>query len=165
MIIHFFGLIGMILIVSSIQMKNKDKYLLLQLLGNIAFVINFVMLEAYSGALISTIIGTQALTILLYLKNNKEAPNIVIYTFISIVLISAFILVRNVIDLLPILAALTMLFIFLQKQEKNIRKLSITISLLWIPYAIYFNAYFAIATNVIFLISNIISIIRYDFKK
>ena len=48
---HFFGLIGLVIIVSSFQCKKNRNFFLLQAVGSCMFFVNFIMINAYAGAL------------------------------------------------------------------------------------------------------------------
>ena len=164
MIIHLIGILAMLSILLSIQMKTKDKYLILQIIGALFFATYFFKLGGYSGTLTNSILAFQAITALIYLKQAKEVPKIIIGALLTITLLSGFYIVNSWIDLLPLLIAVTALVIFLQNSEKRIRYLSLLLAL-WIPYAIYFDAHFSLITSIFFLISTLIAIYRYDLKK
>ena len=46
-----FGLIGLVIIVASFQCKKNRNFFIMQGVGSFAFVINFLLINAYAGAL------------------------------------------------------------------------------------------------------------------
>jgi len=137
----------------------------LQIFGNVAFIINLFLIGAYTGAIIGTILVFASLIMLWYLKKAQEMPVAYIYWIVIPILLSGLSVAESFIDILPVIAALLLLFTYAQKKEKNIRRLSIVVTLFWIPYNIYFGALFPLIGNIIFLVSTVISILRYDLKK
>ena len=50
-IAQIFGIIGLFIIVYSFQCKKNRNFFLMQGIGSVAFVINFLLINAYAGAL------------------------------------------------------------------------------------------------------------------
>jgi len=164
MLVHTVGILAMLCTLLSIQMEHKNKYLLFQILGAIFFANYFLLLGGYAGVLTNSIMLVQGIIALIYLKQNKEVPKLLIGLLLSLTVISGFFIVNNLLDILPLLAVIVALIIYLQKSEKRIRYLSLIMAV-WIPYAIYFQAHFSLITSIFFLISTLIAIYRYDLKK
>ena len=71
---------------------------------------------------------------------------------------------RQVIDILPIVCSVLYTLTIVQKKEKNIRSLTLITTILWLIYDFIVGAYTAAISNIIFCISNLIAIFKYDIK-
>jgi len=162
--IHIPGFIAMFCIIASIQMKTKEKYLYFQIIGAFSFGAYFLLLNGYTGVLTNLLLCIQALIALYFLKKNTDIPKWVMITLFSITVLFGFFIIDRWLDLLPLLVAVTTLIIYFQSKEKMIRYLSLILAI-WIPYAIYYNAWFSLITSVFFLVSTLIAIYRYDLRK
>jgi thiol:disulfide interchange protein len=162
---QLFGLLAAIALICSIQMKNKKTILIFMILGNGFFVINFIILHAYSGALICLVATIQ--TIISYIKtnNNKDFPRFLIFLFLLIFLICGLCTYKEIVDIIPIICSILFSLLIIQKKESNIRILTIFNALTWIIYDILVGAYTATFCDIFLLISAVIAIFRYDLKK
>jgi len=68
------------------------------------------------------------------------------------------------IDVLPIIGATLYAISSIQAKEQNIRRMSLIIASLWIIYDVKVGAYVAIISDVLYIISSLTAIIRYDSK-
>lgn len=77
-----FGLIGLVIIVSSFQCKKNRNFFLLQAIGSCMFFVNFIMINAYAGAFFNL---TNFARGLLFSKEDKKLWKLVLiialYTF------------------------------------------------------------------------------------
>jgi len=163
---QIFGVIGIILSVLSMQMKTK-KNIMLMLLGlNLASALNFLFLDSFSGSLVCFFAVFETLINYLFDSRKKKVPIavIVFYVIVNIALgVSTF---TGWIDVLPIICALLYCATVCVKQEPTIRKLMFGNQTIWLIYDLIVKAYFFGVSNVLTLISIIVSMVRFgDFKK
>ena len=72
---------------------------------------------------------------------------------------------QNTIDILPIICSVLYSLIIVQSKEKIIRILSLINIILWLIYDFYFLAYVAAISDILVVVSTLIGMYRFDFKK
>lgn len=122
------------------------------------------MLKAYAGALIQFVFGLQTLiNYILELERKKNTPSLVVFYIVLSILVSV-ISFKSWIDAIPLISTVLHTITIIQEKEKRIRIINLSSLVLWIPYYIVFFAWANLITCLCIVISNIISIIRYDIK-
>ena len=127
------------------------------------FVINLILLGAYSGA-INTFIAL-ILTIISSRLNDKKFPMWLLLLFILLILIGNIITYSNVFSLLPAVASYIYLIILLLSNMKIIRRWTVLLRVLWIIYDYIVRAYTTFVIDIVSFISSLIAIYRLDIKK
>lgn len=164
-IAQLFAILACILNIASLQMKKRKNILFLLIFGNVFGAIGLLVLKAYSGALIQFVFTIQTLSnYLLEVKNRKNNYcTVAIYILISIIL--SLFSFSTFYDVIPLVSSILRTITIVQENERKIRLFNLSSLILWIPYYIIFNAWINLLTCIFILISNIISIYRYDLKK
>jgi len=144
-------------------MKEKKKYLICYAISYGFFVINLILLKAYSGAINCVILTI--LTIISTKFEKKKFPMWLAILFGIIIYIGNNITYKNIFSLLPTIASYIYLLILLLKNMKLVRKLTIVLRFLWTIYDFIAKAYTTFALDIFSLISSIIAIYRLDVKK
>lgn len=160
-----FGLLGLVIIVSSFQCKKNKNFFLLQGIGSLAFVLNFFLINAYAGAMFNL---TNMIRGLLFSKEDKKIWKLVLIitlytvcfafsTFISwgdwfgIFIIS-----------LPYITLVAMSVFMWLANGKYIRYFQVSLmSPAWIVHNIFNFSLGGILCEAFNMISTIISFIRY----
>lgn len=157
--------ISMVVNIVAVQLKTKKQMLLTIIVANLFFVINYLLLNAYAGALIYGILNIEIIINMLFENKGKLTPKwlISIYFFISIII--GFFTFNNIIDILPIIAAIFFIFTFRRTKEKYVRFLILENLISWIVYDFFVSAYLAVVSDLFIAFSTIIAIIRYDIRK
>lgn len=151
--------------VISLQCKKRKQILYFLILGNVVGAIGLVLLKAYAGALIQFVFGLQTLiNYILEVKSKKNTTSLVAFYIILSIIVSA-ITFKSWIDIVPLVSAILHTITIIQEQEKRIRIINLSSLVLWIPYYIAFSAWANLITCLFIVISNVVSIIRYDIKK
>ena len=161
-IAQIIGIIGACLAMLAAQANEKKKYLFIYALSYMFFVINMILLKAYSGS-INCIILT-LLTLISTKYENKKFPIGLAVFFSVVILIGNVITYNNIFSLLPAVASYIYLFILLSKNMKTIRKLTVLLRLLWAIYDFIVKAYTTFILDIFSFISSIIAIYRFDLK-
>lgn len=162
-IAQIMGIIGACLAMLATQMKYKKKYLFIYALSYMFFVVNMILLKAYSGA-INCILLT-LLTLISTKYENKKFSIGLAGIFSVVILIGNVITYNNIFSLLPAVASYIYLFILLSKNMKIIRKSTVLLRLLWAIYDFIVKAYTTFILDIFSFISSIIAIYRLDLKK
>ena len=162
-IAQIIGIIGAGLAMIAAQMKEKNKYLLFYAMSYGFFVINMILLKAYSGAINCVILTI--LTLISTRFEEKKFPTGLAIIFGIVILIGNVITYKDVFSLLPAIASYIYLFILLSKSMKMIRKSTVCLRLLWAIYDFIVKAYTTFALDIFSLISSLIAIYRLDIRK
>lgn len=162
---NFFGALALLSNIFGIQSKKKKYIMISFILANLFLVINFILLKAYSGAIICFISVIETSINYIYDKNKRKYPVALICIYIIISLICGLFAFKNVIDILPVLSSIIFAFTIIQKKERNIRILTLSFISLFVAYDFIVGAYAALLSAVIYCISIAIAIIRYDILK
>ncbi len=151
--------------VISMQCKTRKNILLFFLLGNVVGATGLLLLKAYAGALIQFVFGFQTLINYIYAIKNKKITWKLITFYITLSIVASIITFKSWIDIIPLISAILHTITIIQIKENRIRLVNLSSLLLWIPYYIVFDAYANLFTNLCIVVSNVVSIIRYDVKK
>lgn len=164
-IAQIFGIIGIIFSVLSMQMKTK-KNIMLMLLGlNLASALNFLFLNSISGSLVCFFAVLETIINYIFDSKNKKVPIYVVIFYIIVNLALGIATYHHIIDIIPIICALLYCATVCTSKEANIRKIMFGNQTLWLIYDLIVKAYMFSISNILTLISIIISIYRYDIKK
>jgi len=163
------GISGVALFLLSFQLKRRKHIVLSICISNMLYVIQYLMLGAFSGA------STDFLsTVASYFAGKKNSPKLKKYakplTVLTLVLIAAvgiFITAakKDLIELLPIIGALLQTGSLWSDDEQTIRKLCLSGAPFWLIYNFISQAYGAAFGSLLSIISIIISLIRYRKNK
>ena len=169
-----FGIIAMAAIVLSYQCKNKKTLLCIQLVGNVFFAANMLMIGAYVGGLLNVIAIVRALV---YMKKEslKLPISVVNSIFIFLYFVSyalvftvfgkEFTLTNAIVEMLPVIGMTALTFGFAGSNAKAVRLCSLINSPCWLIYNLVSFSIGGILCEVISLVSLATAIIRLDIKK
>lgn len=156
--------IGTGLNIIGINIKEKNKTLIFFALGNTCVATSLGLLGAYSGMIIQIIFVIQTIINFFWEKKNNKYP---IWLVILYILIPSIVLILNfqtAWDILPLIAGIIFPLALVSKNF-TLRLLNLISVVVWIPYNINFGQYVGAISCVIFTITNIIAIIRFDMLK
>ena len=137
------GIIAMIFLVLSFQMKTPKGILLLQSIGACLFSINFFLLGQYTGAMLNVVAFARA--ILLYNKEKLHTDSnfwlgilgtayIACYVLTFAVFGEVFVLRNAVLQSLPVLGMFCSHLAFRSEEAARVRRISLASSFCWIVY-------------------------------
>ena len=164
-IAQMMGVLGTISNIIGIQLKKKSQIMISIILANFFFSLNFLLLEAYSGAIICFIAGIQTFINYLFDIKKKKYPIWLITIYYLISLVSVLITFTTLIDIIPIICAILLITTIIQKKERNIRLLTLVNIGLWSVYDLTVGAYTAAISDAFMTISTLIAITRLDILK
>ena len=145
------------LLISFWQRKRKN-ILNLQILDSSFDIIQYILLNAYTGCLISFL---GALRAFVFKRTNNK---LFLISFIILYISASIITFSGYISLLPLIASIMYTAVVWNKKEKNIRFFSIFVFLLWMIYDIIVKAYVSSITDIVLIISNIVAFYKIDIK-
>ena len=164
-IAQVFGIISIILNIIVVQFKSKEKILIGMIISNLVVAIQFFLLNAITGGIISLINVIRCIVFYLFKKENKKPSVFVLLIFETIAIVSGIISWQNVWSILPIIATLTYTYGIWQDDVLKIKYISAITGFEWSIYDIIVRAYVGVIQGIIQMISAIVAIIRYDKVK
>lgn len=163
-IAQIFGIMGIIFSVLSMQMKTKKNIMIMLLLLNLASALNFLFLDSLSGSLVCFFAVIETFINYLFDSKNKKVPIYIIGIYVVINIALGLSSYHSLLDILPIVCALLYCATICMQKESNIRKLMFANQSLWLVYDIIVKAYMFSISNVLTLVSIVISMIRFDYR-
>ena len=159
----FFGVLAVALFVSSYQIKSRKKLIAVNAVSRVLYVIQYLLLGAFEGALLDT--TAFFVSLLCHKRDNK----IIKRYFVLALLASNAALVgvgllsyENVFSLLAILGVVFETLALWLRRERHIRALSLVSAPFWFAYNTYNGAYGSSIGSVIMFVSVLVAILRYD---
>ncbi len=158
------GFISMAIIIASYQQKSHKKILTYQMISGSLFTVHYILLGAYTGAVMN-LLG--AMRSLVYANRDKKWASSVLWpiTFSILFAISGVLTWANAYSVFPMIAMLLSSVVLWIQNPKINRSLSIPSSCCWLIYNIKNLSYPGIATEIFVLISIIVGIIRLDINR
>ncbi len=162
---QIFGILAIIVFGISPHQKTKKKVLIVQLLANILYAIQYTLLYAFSAVVTNIIGGIKNYIYYYYEKKENKIPIKVLVIYIIIILIFGIFTFNGIYSLIPIFVSVLYGYGTWQNNLKSYRIINIVGSILWIIYNCIVGAYVGVIGNVFQLTSTIIAIIRLDIIK
>ena len=159
------SLAGMLINIVAVQFKTKKQILLTIVVSNVLFVIGYILLKAYVGALTCGVTAIELIINTLLDEKGKKTPKLLIILYIIIFIVIGITSYNRFVDILPIIASLIFVLTLIQNKEKYVRLLILGNLVSWMTYDIFVGAYSAAASDIFVISSTLIAIYRYDIKK
>ena len=157
-----FGVMKLIIFCLGIQTKQKKDILKFQAIANVFAVLQYFLLGAYTGAVIFAISIIRAITFYQCEKKHSKNSVALLITFLMISLFFGAVAYQNIFSILPIATSIVITYSIWQKRSIVTKIGIITCSVIFIVYNIHTQAYAALLTNIVVIISTLISIFRYN---
>ena len=151
-------------IIAGLQ-KKKSLSLIFYLVNNVVLAALFFIFGKVSSGLICIIAIIRSIVFLLF-SVKKLKPNIfVLITFEVVYLISTALTFENILDFIPMIGTMISCYTSWQDNTAIMRIGYIINPIFYTTYKIIIGAYIATITEIILLLSNLISLIYYDIMK
>lgn len=147
--------------VISILLKNKKNILLMQVIANGIYGIEYLLLGAFSVASMNFLSFLRLLVYYFYALLNIKMPKWILFVFITLVLLFGIITYDGLISLLPIIITVLYTYAFWQNNLNVARIIYIVAAIIWIYYNYEVGAYVGIIGNILEIITGLISLIKY----
>ena len=152
------GMAGVILMVGSMQFKTKKHIMLVQLIANILYAIQYTLLGAFSASSMNIIGTIRCLTIYTHEKKLKK-PNTLIPILLSIItIIIGIINYKTYLSLIPLLISLSHTITAFLKNTKIYKITFLTTCIIWIYYNYSVKAFTCLIGNILEAFSTSISL-------
>ena len=158
------GFIGTGLLVFSYQFKESKKLFIVQMFSNIAYILHFFMLGAFSGS-INIAIALVRNFVLINSGKGWARNKYWLWLFISLHIMVTIFTYQDMFSLLPCIGMVAITIASWTRNGKKIRMTNIFVnSPSWLIYDIYTVSYSGIVCEVLTLLSVIISFFRHGVK-
>lgn len=159
------GLLGLLFMAISFQKDRKSFTLLFQLLGALAFMGHFVLLNAWTGAAMCGLSAARA-----YVFNLRDTVRWidsiwVMVLFVALFWIAGALTWQGYISVLPVAGMTLECFALWDTRTTRIRWLYLSARPAWIAYDFLVGSYAGLATEAFIVSSITIAIIRFDVLK
>ena len=162
------GFSAVALYLLSFQLKKRGQIVWATCLSNVLYVLQYVLLGAYSGAVLD---GLSAVSSFFAANKNtaqfkKHSKWIATLTLILIVVLGTFIAVlrKDCVELIPVAGALLQTGSLWLEDEQTIRKFGLASAPFWLTYNYISRAYGAAFGSVLTIVSTVTALIRYRKK-
>lgn len=147
--------------VISILLKNKKNILLMQVIANGIYGIEYLLLGAFSAAGMNFLSFLRLLVYYFYALLNIKMPKWILFVFIALVLLFGIITYDGLISLLPIIITALYTYAFWQNNLNVARIIYIVAAIIWIYYNYEVGAYVGIIGNILEITTGLISLTKY----
>lgn len=163
-IAQIIGFAGAVTYFIVFQQKKRKNILSLSVVACLLFIIHFVMLKAYTGAVMNSL---GAVRCVIYYYNDRKwgKSKLWLAFFVAASSVLCILTWKDVFSVLPLTAMVLTSISFWMKKERNIRLLTLPTSPCWMIYNFHSGSVAGVITEIIVTSSLIISIIKYDILK
>lgn len=137
------GLIALLITVINIQLKSKEKIVMFNVWANVAVAIQYFLLGAYTGAVISVLNAIRDVVYFLFKKKNFKPSVLVLLIFETVAMITGIISWQNIWSIIPIVVTIIYTYGLWQDNVKILRITTVIIGYGWTIYDIVVKAYVA----------------------
>ena len=163
--VQILGIITLILFVVSLQQRKKETFLLLQIAGTLLFVVQYILTNRITGAILFTIVVIRGVVFYFYKKKDLKPSIAILIIFQAALLLSTYFSWENIISIIPYLATVVKTWGAWQDDMKWLRRASMLCQILMIAYNLSASMYTGALTEVCALTSTMVAMWRYDFRK
>ena len=154
------GVIALILTVVSVQFKTKEKIVMCFVFANLVVTIQFFLLNAISGAVISIINTIRCIIFYYYKKKDKKPSLIILFIFEIVAIVSGMMSWQNMWSVIPIIVTLIYTYGLWQDNVKVIRITTAVVGLGWAIYDVIVMAYVGAIQEISQFVSAMIALIK-----
>ncbi len=163
-LIRIFGIIGLILCIIPFQFKKHKHIVLCKMASELTFAVQYLLLGAYTGALVDLVSGLRNFLYHKFVDNGKSTLPLII-GFAVLVIAIALGSWAGPISLLPMAAKVITTVSYGMKSEKLLRYITLPSCICWIAYNVVIGAWEGMIADSLAFISILIAIYKFDIRK
>ena len=161
---YIFGILALLIWISSVQAKKKKDILLLQSLANFFYALQY-FIQGLTLAGLMNIVSTIRCLLFSYKAKHKKRPNVLyLILFIIIIILLGLKFNTNTLDIIPIIATILYTISSWVKSNSILRYTYIFCACIFLYYNYTVGAYIPLIGNIGEIISGIIAISRFKTK-
>lgn len=160
-IVQILGIVTLIFYVFSLQMKKKENLLVMQIVSNVTFALQYILTLAWTGATMAAIAVIRGIVFYIF-KKKKIKPSIIALLIFEIAMIISTILTwESALSLLPLIGMSVSLLGQWQDNMKWIRISTIIGATFWLGYELSAGLYTAVLTELCNIASSMVGLWRF----
>lgn len=160
--IQSLAVIAVIFYLASYHAKTRKGILVIQSIGALIWTLHFLLISAWTGALVTFTGGTFTVVFLFKGKNKILSNNFVLYLSILTLGIFTFITWKGFYSIFPFIGVSSIMIAKWQNKPNTIRALCIPNSILWIFYDVVIGSYGSIIAESLIIGSILLSLVKKD---
>ncbi|MGE5557225.1 MAG: YgjV family protein [Bacillota bacterium] len=161
---QFMGFAGLFMAVVSFQKKYHKGILFYQVLACAFFIAHFIMLGAYSGAIMNFMAAARN-AVFYHRDKSWASGKIWLPFFIASITIAGLVAWKNAYSLLPAAALIISTIGFWMKNPTHTRLISLIPSPCWFAYNLVSRSIAGMVTEIFIMTSLVVGIVRFDVMK
>lgn len=162
---QFIGAAALLIIVLSVQCKKKKNIMLFQLIANVLYSLQYILLGAFSAAYLNIVTIIRSYTYYECDKKIKKIPLFLPIIFSISTIVIGYILYDGLLILIPISITIAYTIGASFKDNNIFRKVFLVCAIVWLYYNFKVEAYVGMFGNICEIISTYVAIHRYKSKK
>ena len=164
-LVQILGIITLIFFVVSLQQRRKEIFLLLQIFGTLFYIVQYILTEKYTGAILFSVVVARGIVFYIYKKKDRKPSLKILLIFQAALLTSTVLSWQNALSLIPYLATGVKTWGAWQDDMKWVRRASAFCQILTVAYNLTAAMYTGALTEICSLSSTFVAMWRYDLKK
>ena len=162
---HIFGAFALGTWISSVQTKKKSNILVLQLLANLFYALQYFIMGFFSTGLLNLVGAFRSACFAINAKKNKENSFELLLWLLLIIYFIAVTSCNTFLSIIPVLTTILHTISTWQNNTKYLRYIFILCAVLFVFYNFMIGAYVALIGNLFEIISGMVSLIRFEKRK
>lgn len=165
------GAVAVIIVIFSMQCKKKSSMMMVQLVSNFIFAMQYILLTAFSACFMNLITVVRCFIIYLYEKKKKKVPIIFPIVLSILTIVVGYYTYKYVltswISFIPVIITIAYIIASCFRNPRVFRITFMCASFLWLYYNFKVQAFVVFAGNIFEIISTSIALKRYkkaDYK-
>lgn len=151
------GVVGIALIVIAFQMNNRRTMLRIHLASCLVWSMHYVLIGASTGASMTFFAAARC-----YVFDRYRAKTWALPAFILGFIVAALATWKGWTSILPLIGMCLATLAMWQKNPRNIRLISLTVTPFWLSYNFFHGSYVGMAADIITFSSVLIAVCRFD---
>lgn len=163
-IIQLIGFLGLAISIVAFQFKKHRGIVLCKATSELVFSLQYILLGAWTAAVLDFISVIRNLLFYRLVKKGRSTLPVIV-GFGLFVIATGFFTFDGFVSVLPIGSKLLTTISYGIKKEKWLRIITLPSCILWIIYNLYVNSIAGVLTDSMTLISLLIAMYKFDFRK
>lgn len=161
---QFIGAAALLTIILSVQCRKKKNVMFIQMIANVLYSFQYILLGAYSAAYLNIVTIVRSLSCYEYDKRKKKYPIILTVIFSLSCIVLGYIFYDGALVIIPVTITIAYTVGASFKDPNVFRKVFLMCSFIWMYYNFKVGAYVSVFGNVCEVISTSIALKRYSKK-
>lgn len=158
------GFLAIVVTVFSLQFNKKKKILTCQITSNSLYLVQYLLLGAFTASAASLVAVFRGLIFYYYDKNKKQKSKGALLFLITCLAIMTFLTYKDCFSIVALVASSVFTFGIWQNDLKTFRRIAVFVPILWFVYNWYVGAYISMFASCMEFISALVAIYRLDLK-